>query len=122
MAKDEILVTQRMRSRGGIKEPQSVLIPTAAMLADKINGVPEGGYRDLAEIRAELAAEHGTDITCPVTVRRHLRAIAAEALAAFETGKDAVPFWRVVDASRPGSEILAGGSRFIKARRAAEQN
>lgn len=115
-------ITERPHSVNDVIEMQRVLIPSVDMLEDKIRAVPVGAYRELGEIRSELAADHGTDITCPVTVQRHLKVIAVIAHSAVTLkDPDAVPFWRVVDTDKPGADRLAGGKGFIKAQRAREQ-
>lgn len=115
-------ITERMHSVNGVMEPQRVLIPTVDMLSEKIRQVPAGQFRDLKEIREDLARDHGADITCPVTTRRHLKVIAIIAHSAV-TLRDpaAVPFWRVVDPTRPNAERLAGGRGFIIAQQARER-
>ncbi|WP_332714059.1 hypothetical protein [Pelagibacterium mangrovi] len=115
-------ITQRMHSVNGVMEPQSVLFPTVDMLSDKIARVPAGQLRELDEIREELAREYGTDITCPITTRRHLKVIAIIAHSAVAMGDPkAVPFWRVVDPAKPNAERLAGGRGFIVAQQTKER-
>ena len=115
-------ITERMHSVNGLMEPQRVLIPTVDMLSEKIRQVPAGEVRDLGEIRAQLAREHGTDITCPVTTQRHLKVIAIIAHSAVTMGDpQAVPFWRVVDSAKPNAERLAGGRGFVVAQQAKER-
>lgn len=115
------VIQERMHSVGGVRVPQAMLIPTRGMVAAKIAAVPKGKRGDLGTIRAELAREAGAEATCPVTVQRHMRAIAEESVAGF-TGKadDVTPFWRVVDPERPNARRLAGGAEFIRARQAEE--
>ncbi len=115
-------IIQRMHSINGVMEPQSVLIPTVDMLSGKIAQVPAGQTRDLDEIREELAGEYGTDITCPVTTRRHLKVIAIIAHSAVAMGDPkAVPFWRVVDPAKSNADRLAGGRGFIVAQQTKER-
>ena len=114
-------VTERMHSVRGEMQPQRVLIPTVDMLSEKIRQVARGKTRDLGDIREELAREYGADITCPVTVQRNLKVIAIIAHSAVTMGDpDAVPFWRVIDLSKPNAERLAGGRGFIVAQQAKE--
>ena len=100
--------------------PQRMLYPSDDMLAHAIAALPAGAYRDLATIRAQLAAEHGAETTCPVTTQRAIDRIAEASVLAHEQGRDAVPFWRVFDPSRPGVKRLAGGAAFIVARQREE--
>lgn len=117
-----VQIKERMHSVQGVMQPQRVLIPTLDMLADKIRAVPFREVRELNEITAQLAADHGADITCPVTVQKMLKVAAVIAHSAV-TLKDpnAIPFWRVVDPDGPYGEKLAGGRGFIIAQRAKEQ-
>jgi hypothetical protein len=56
-----------------------------------------------------------------VTTQRLLRDIAAAAVKAWDLGDHAVtPFWRVVDPEMPTASLIAGGTAFIRARRAEE--
>lgn len=117
-----VQIKERLHSVKGVMEPQRVLMPTLDLLADKIRAVPFGQVRDLKDIKTELAAEHGADITCPVTTQRLLKVAAVIAHSAV-TLKDpnAIPFWRVVDPDGPHGEKLAGGRGFIVAQRARER-
>ncbi|HEY4200534.1 MAG TPA: hypothetical protein VGM83_08225 [Devosiaceae bacterium] len=115
------IIKQRPHSVRGVMEMQSMLIPSVEMLAAKIAAVPAGEITDLGVIRAELARQHGTDATCPVTVQRQLRDMAAVAVAAHQRGDPATPFWRIVDASKPSARRLAGGPAFICERQADER-
>ncbi len=118
----KVQITERMHSVNGLMEPQRVLIPTVDMLGDKIRQVPVGQMGDLGEIRAELAREHGADITCPVTTQRHLKVIAVIAHSAVTMGDpQAIPFWRVVDPTKPNADRLAGGRGFVVAQQTKER-
>lgn len=109
------------RSQGDGGRTQRVLIPSVAMLERKIRAVAPGLFRDLAGIGAELAREYGADSMCMTTAERHLKVIAVIAHSAVTLrDPDAVPFWRVVDTERPGSDRLAGGRGFIVAQRARD--
>ena len=114
-------IADRLHSVGGRKVPQRMLFPSGPMLAAGIAKIPAGHNGSQIALRVALAAEHGAETTCPVTTARLLRDLAAETVAAWETGRrDVVPFWRVVDPDRPTARILAGGADFIRARRAEE--
>lgn len=100
-----------------------VLMPTVDALAEKIRQVPSGSTRRLDEIGAELALEHGADISCAKTMMRQLKVIAVIAHSAV-TMKDAaaVPFWRVVGGEGENiAEKLAGGHQFSLAQRMREE-
>jgi hypothetical protein len=91
---------------------QRMLIPTAALVADKLRAAPPGQVSDLGGLRKALAEEFGADACCPVTTQRHLVSIAQKASA---------PYWRMVDPDRPFARRLAGGPEVVRARLAAER-
>lgn len=105
----------------GVMVDQTMLMPSAEAITRQIQAVPAGETRTLAEIRQQLAKEHGADATCPVTTQRMIKIVAAKAVSDHQAGRLAVPFWRVVDPDKPNSQRLAGGSEFILARRKDEQ-
>jgi hypothetical protein len=114
-------IKQRPHSVRGARQMQDMLIPSMALIAERIGRVPPRETQSLAAIRAALAREFGADATCPVTTQRHLKAIAEEAVAGHAAGaRDIVPFWRVVDPDTPNAARLAGGRDFILLRRAEE--
>ena len=116
-------VKQRLHSVRGIMQPQSMLIPSRAMVEELIAEIPVGDIGSLASIRARLAKAWGADSTCPVTVRRHVQEIAEISVAAYNDGGPVggvTPFWRVVDPDKPDARRLPGGREFILARRAEE--
>lgn len=84
-----------------------MLIPTERMVADKLNAAPPGRISDLGGLRRALAAEFGADACCPVTVQRHIVAIAEKGNA---------PYWRIVDPDRPFARRLAGGPDAVRQR------
>ncbi|KRB60290.1 hypothetical protein ASE04_24790 [Rhizobium sp. Root708] len=100
----------RMRPKGRARE-QRMLIPSESMVVDALRSAPAGQLSDLAEIRRALAAKHGADACCPVTVQRHLAHISEEGSA---------PFWRVVDPERPFARRMTGGPDRIRAKLAGE--
>ncbi|MGO7888565.1 hypothetical protein ACC740_36830, partial [Rhizobium ruizarguesonis] len=60
---------------------------------------------------------------CPVTVPRHLRAIAELSFGAMEKGEPVstvTPYWRMVDPTSLLAKRLAGGPTVIRERLAAE--
>lgn len=97
--------------RKGRTGTQSMLIPSERMVADKLGAAPAGRVSDLSGLRRELAEEFGADACCPVTVQRHLVAIAE---------KGSAPYWRMVDPDRPFARRLAGGADAIRERLRAE--
>ena len=90
---------------------KATLIPDADMLATALHNLPPGITSDLATVRKSLAAAHGAEMTCPVTVQR--------LLVQFSENGD-VPYWRAVDADRPFAKRLVGGADRVRERRASE--
>ena len=101
-------IEPRRKGRSGT---QSMLIPTERMVADKLKAAPAGRVSDLGTLRKALAAEFGADACCPVTVQRHIVAIAEKGTA---------PYWRMVDPDRPFAKRLAGGPDAVRQRLRAE--
>jgi hypothetical protein len=97
-------IEPRRKGRSGT---QSMLLPTERMVADKLRAAPPGEVSELGALRQELAAEFGADACCPVTVQRHMVAIAE---------KGDAPYWRMVDPERPFARRLAGGPEAIRRR------
>lgn len=117
---DESYIKNRPHSVGGVMVDQTMLMPSAALVAAHMLAVPAGQTRTLAELRDSMAAEKGAEATCPVTTQRMIKIVAAKSVADHAVGKTAVPFWRVVDPDKPNSARLPGGADFIRARRKAE--
>jgi hypothetical protein len=113
-------IANKLHSVKGEKVPQRMLYPSQALLAAAIADLPRGGGT-LSAVRQSMAVRYGAAATCPVTTQRLLRSIAAAVVTAWESGDHAVtPFWRVVDPETPTARLMAGGSAFIRARRAEE--
>ena len=99
--------------------PQDILTPITESAIFLTVCVDPGGEEvakellpDLGGLRRTLAAEHGADACCPVTVQRHLVTIAETASA---------PYWRMVDPDRPFARRLAGGPEAIRRHLSAER-
>jgi len=98
------VIEPRRKGRTGT---QSMLIPSERMVEDKLRAAPAGRVSDLGGLRRELASEFGADACCPVTVQRHMLAIAE---------RDSAPYWRMVDPDRPFARRMAGGPERIRER------
>ena len=96
------VIEPRRKGRSGT---QSMLIPSERMVADKLKAAPAGQVSDLGGLRRALAEEFGSDACCPVTVQRHMVAIAE---------KGSGPYWRMVDPDRPFAKRLSGGPEAIR--------
>ena len=101
--------------------PKTMVIPSPTEVDEVMRRVPKGRLATISEIRACLAAKHGTDIACPMTtgIFAWIAAHAAEeARAAGE--KDVTPYWRTL---KSGGELNAkypGGVPALKKLLAAE--
>jgi hypothetical protein len=102
------VIEPRRKGRTGT---QSMLIPSETMVADKLRAAPAGKVSDLGGLRRDLATEFGADACCPVTVQRHMVAIAE---------KGSAPYWRMVDPDRPFARRMAGGPERIRERLSQE--
>ncbi|MBB3912751.1 hypothetical protein ACVITL_002330 [Rhizobium pisi] len=114
-------IKPRRKGRSGM---QAMLIPSQNMVSEQIRSAPEGVFTDAGVLRRSLAAQYGADACCPVTVQRHLRAIAELSFGALEKGEPVstvTPYWRMVDPSSLFAKRLAGGPAFIRERLAAER-
>ncbi|WP_049731920.1 hypothetical protein [Rhizobium ecuadorense] len=114
-------IEPRRKGRSGM---QSMLIPSQQMVAEEIRSAQQGVFTELGILRRRLAAEYGADACCPVTVQRHLRAIADLSFLALQKGEPVstiTPYWRMVDPTSLLARRLAGGAGFIRERLAAER-
>ncbi|MDK4736539.1 hypothetical protein [Rhizobium sp. CNPSo 3490] len=114
-------IEPRRKGRSGT---QAMLIPSRQMIEDQIRLAPEGVLTEAGVLRRLLAAQYGADACCPVTVQRHLRAIAELSFGALENGEPlstVTPYWRMVDPASLLAKRLAGGPAFIREQLAAER-
>ena len=113
---DDSTIKIRPHSVNGVMVDQTMLMPSAEAIAAQILAVPPGQVSSLAELRERLAKKYGAEATCPVTTQRMIKIVAAKAFVDHAAGRQAAPFWRVVDPDRPNSRKLPGGRDFILAR------
>jgi hypothetical protein len=118
---DQSTIKNRPHSVGGVMVDQTMLIPSAELVAAHMAAVPAGETRTLAELRRGMAVEQGADATCPVTTQRMIKIVAAKSVTDHAAGQKAVPFWRVIDPGTPNAQRLPGGRDFIIARRRDEE-
>lgn len=111
------------RTFGDVVEGQAMLVPTPRQVDALIREIPEGTHMDVRALRAGLAARHGAEVTCPVTMGYHLRTVAEAAYEDMQRGAplgSITPFWRVLDASTPTTGRLTFGAGFVAERRRHE--
>jgi hypothetical protein len=118
---DDTYIKIRPHRVNGVMLDQAMLMPSADAVATQILAVPSGEVRSLAELRDQLAAQYGAEATCPVTTQRMIKVVAAKSVADHQAGRNAVPFWRVVDPDKTNGKRLPGGRDFILARRREEK-
>ncbi len=98
-----------------------MLIPSPALIDQRIREIPRGKTLTTRALRRELSLAHDADGTCPVTTGIFLRVVAEAALEAHPEGDDAMtPFWRVIEPDSPLAAKLSCGAEFIGLRREAE--
>lgn len=100
-----------------------MLIATPRMVDEYMRAVPRGERRTVAQMRSELAAAHGADISCPISTSIFARIAAEAALEEVSTRaplSDVTPFWRVIEEDGTVAKKLSCGPRFVESQRAAE--
>jgi alkylated DNA nucleotide flippase Atl1 len=84
----------------GYKAGDRMLIPTPMMVDEYIQAIPKGEVRTLKQMRDDLAAVHGADLTCPLCAGIFTRICAEAANEALEMGaqpESVTPYWRVLE-------------------------
>jgi hypothetical protein len=107
----------------GMKPGQMMLIPTPQLVDAAIRALQPGVSLTVPAMRQRLAAEHGAEVTCPITTGIFLRIIAEAANEALSSGArlDAVtPVWRVIDAKSPMMKKLSFDTSLLAHQRALE--
>lgn len=111
------------RTIGDVIEGQTMLVPTARQVDDFIRSIPKGVQMDVRALRTAMALEHGAEVSCPVYMGYHLRAVAEAAYEALERGApvdEITPFWRVLDMQTPTTKKLSFGKDFVVGQRLNE--
>jgi hypothetical protein len=109
--------------------PGRMLLPSPRQVEALIRAVPKGRLITVAGIREILAAEHMTDIACPLVTGISVRLAAEAAEEDAQAGKSRItPYWRVVKkdgslypkfpggVSRQAERLRAEGHRILPAR------
>src|SRR5918998_4620516 len=108
---------------GGAPEGAKMLVATPRLVDDYMKAVPRGDRRTVAQMRQDLAAAHGADISCPISTSIFARIAAEAALEDTSLGEspdEVTPFWRVIEENGPVAKKLSCGPDFIRAQREAE--
>jgi len=91
---------------------KTMLIPSPLQVAEAISNIPFGRSNTLKELRAQLAASAGADVTCPYTARICWELVAQVAEEDRVEGKtDVTPWWRVTKDRKPHARLPGGENR-----------
>jgi len=107
----------------GMKTGEVMFVPTARQVDDFIRTVPRGHQMEVRALRQAMAAQHGAQVTCPITTGFHLRTVAEAAYEAYRHSVDVetiTPFWRVMNINTPTITKLTFGTAFVLEQRRRE--
>ena len=110
-------------SIAGMKAGQIMLVPSAPLVDEFIRRIPAGHSMTAPELRLAMAAEHGAQVSCPITTGFHLRTVAEamwEALASGTPIDRLTPVWRVLPAGSLTLPKLSFDTAFVRHQRALE--
>jgi hypothetical protein len=113
-----VAVPARMRKQVGTG---TMLLPHPREIDACIRTVQKGSLTTVSQIRQELSARHGTDVTCPLMTGIFLRIAAEAAEEDAAAGKVRVaPYWRVLRDNGSLNPKFPGGVERQKERLLAE--
>ncbi|MDR3692506.1 MAG: MGMT family protein [Fimbriimonas sp.] len=84
---------------------RTMLIPSPADVEAAIRAIPMGSAKTIRQVRAEMAANAGADVTCPFAANRNWRLLAQ---LAEEDGDATFPWWRVTREHKPNPTLPGG--------------
>jgi hypothetical protein len=88
-----------------------MLVPSPRQVEALIRSVRKGRLITVAQMREILAAQHMTDLTCPLTTGIFVRIAAEAAEEDAQAGKTRItPYWRVVGADGSLNPKYPGGA------------
>ena len=98
----------------------TMLIPTPKLVDELIRQVPKRKLVTVSELRRKLAADFGTDVTCPLTTGIFIRIAAEAAEEDRARGKKRIaPYWRVIKDDGSMNPKFPGGTsqqtRYLRA-------
>lgn len=82
---------------------QTMLVPSPNQVREAISAIPYGSTKTLRQIREELAAASGADVTCPYVAGVCWRLVA-------EDGRES-PWWRVTADGKTNPKLPGGAER-----------
>ena len=110
---------------GGAPEGAKMLVATPRMVDAYMRNIPAGETRSVAQMRLDLARDHGADISCPISSSIFARIAAEAALEEAEQGaslSEVTPFWRLIDENSPIATKLSCGVELVRTQRMGEAN
>lgn len=119
----EPVVKKLEKDFAGMKAGERMLIATPGIVDAYIRQIPKGQTATLTQMRNDLAAAYGADVTCPVTAGIFLRIAAEAAHEAYEKGtplRKITPFWRMMDATSATARKLSFGTDLLLQQRKKE--
>lgn len=109
------------RMVGGVPAGGMMLIPTPMQVDDYIRAIPKGVSKTQQDMGAELAAEAGADVTCPMCTGIFVRISAEAAHEEMVAGKKMVtPFWRIIPPEANVRKKLTFGEAIVDEMRKSE--
>lgn len=101
----------------------SLLIPTPMMVDSYVRSIPLGQEGSIKQMREDLAAEYGSEYTCPLVSGIALRIVAENAFEQMQDGQpisQVAPFWRMINKKSPAAKKLTCGVDYLQELRAKE--
>ena len=91
-----------------------MLIPTPKIVDRHVNQIPIGNFKQVKELRKEMANDYSANMSCPMVTGISLRIISEASYEEFGIGIDTItPFWRIVDPKSKLASKLTCGIDFI---------
>lgn len=119
----EYKITVNDKDFADIPAGHSLLIPTPMMVDEYVRHIPKGSQTSIKQMREDLAAEYGSEYTCPMVSGIVLRIVAENAFEQMQQGKplnEVAPFWRMIDMKSPAAKKLTCGVDYLKELREKE--
>jgi hypothetical protein len=93
-----------------------MLIPTPKIVDRHVNQIPIGNFKQVIELRKEMANDYSANMSCPMVTGICLRIISEASYEGYQINQDIkaiTPFWRVVEPDSKLAGKLACGIDFI---------
>ncbi len=91
-----------------------MLIPTPKIVDRYVNQIPIGNFKQVKDLRKEMANDYSANMSCPMVTGISLRIVSEASYEEFGIGIDTItPFWRIVDPQSKLASKLTCGIDFI---------